>query len=63
MNKHGVLLDMQLDKIVFVPGRCSHWGAPKAKVKSDTPKGEALTPNEPLARPPKYQILKREAVP
>lgn len=26
MNKHGVLLDMLRDKILFVPGRCSHDG-------------------------------------
>ena len=26
MNKHGVLLDMLVDKILFVPGRCDHDG-------------------------------------
>lgn len=26
MNKHGVLLDMMVDKLLFVPGRCNHDG-------------------------------------
>ena len=26
MNKHGVLLDMLRDKLLFVPGRCTHDG-------------------------------------
>lgn len=26
MNKHGVLLDMLRDKLLFVPGRCEHDG-------------------------------------
>ena len=31
MNKHKVLLDMADDRIVFVPGRCDHTGAPTPK--------------------------------
>ncbi|KAL2036425.1 hypothetical protein N7G274_010858 [Stereocaulon virgatum] len=29
MNKHKVLLDMADDRIVFIPGRCDHTGAPQ----------------------------------
>ena len=28
MNKHKVLLDMADDRIIFLPGRCDHIGAP-----------------------------------
>ncbi|SLM39138.1 hypothetical protein LPUS_09608 [Lasallia pustulata] len=30
LNRHGVVLDMKSDNLTFVPGRCSHFGAPKA---------------------------------
>ena len=29
MNAHGVLLDMETDRLIFQPGRCSHPGAPR----------------------------------
>ena len=29
MRKHGVILDMSCDKIMFWPGHCTHPGAPK----------------------------------
>lgn len=31
MNKHKVLLDMADDRIIFLPGRCDHNGAPQIK--------------------------------
>ena len=34
MNKHKVLLDMADDRIVFLPGRCDHTGAPQARPKA-----------------------------
>ena len=37
MNAHGVLLDMQSDSLIFVPGRCSHPGAPDQYFASPHP--------------------------
>ena len=34
MNKHKVLLDMADDRIIFLPGRCDHTGAPQARPKA-----------------------------
>lgn len=41
MNKHKVLLDMADDRIVFVPGRCDHQGAPPPKRPASSMKVEA----------------------
>ena len=30
LNRHEVVLDMKFDRLIFVPGCCSHFGAPKA---------------------------------
>ena len=62
MNAHGVMLDMKYDRLVFEPGRCSHFGAPIAKpVVPTVSKVPASTP--PTAEVSKYRVLKREAVP
>ena len=34
MNKYKVLLDMADDRIVFLPSRCDHTGAPQARPKA-----------------------------
>ena len=62
MNAHGVMLDMKYDRLVFKPGRCSHFEAPIAKPVVPTAlKIPASAP--PTAEVPKYRVLKREAVP
>ena len=33
LNRHGVVLDMSMNKLIFVPGRCSHYGAPTDRPK------------------------------
>lgn len=56
MNKHGVLLDMLKDKVLFVPGRCCHEGN-----KASTPEELAFVP-PPTPLPP-AAILKRPPPP
>ena len=43
MRKHGVVIDMALDKIIFWPGHCSHPGAPKPLQKQETTKTPKTT--------------------
>lgn len=31
LNRHGVLLDMKTNELIFIPERCSHYGAPTKK--------------------------------
>ena len=63
MNKHGVLLDMKDDKIVFVPGRCTHWGATPPPALPLDPATRLAKPTNETPISPKYKILKREAIP
>ena len=34
MNRHMVVLDLMDDSIHFKPGRCSHWGSPRAEAEA-----------------------------
>ena len=58
MNKHEVLLDMLKDKILFVPGRCSHDGSKASSpedlafLSSHTSTQHAVIPRTVLKRPP-----------
>ncbi len=58
MNKHGVLLDMLQDKILFVPGRCDHDGNAASAAKNfnflppKAPMGTAVDQSDPEDNPP-----------
>ena len=63
LNRHGVVLDMKLDSLIFVPGRCSHFGSPKVL---EPPKPEPLeklpvsnSSKEDVPIPKVTKILKR----
>ena len=50
MNKHKVLLDMADDKIIFIPGRCDHSGAPTGGSTLDG-KSKFIEPERKLIEP------------
>ncbi|SLM36861.1 Reverse transcriptase domain [Lasallia pustulata] len=63
LNRHGVVLDMKLDSLIFVPGRCSHFGAPKV-LEPPNPKPLEKLPvsnssKEDIPIPKVTKILKR----
>ena len=76
MNKHGVILNMMYDKLIFVPDRCSHWGAPQTElncnsippIKSPSSIRASIDPSpsptvgQGFKSIPKYKILKRESI-
>ena len=55
MNKHKVMLDMADDRIIFIPGRCDHKGAPQ--VKPPTP-SMVVEVESNAAKPPKSTLRK-----
>ena len=55
MNKHKVMLDMANDRIIFIPGRCDHKGAPQ--VKPPTP-SMVVEVESNAAKPPKSTLRK-----
>ncbi len=55
MNKHGVVLDMMVDKILFVPGRCKHDGNAASDLSYLLPPATTPTSTTPkviLKKPP-----------
>ena len=54
MNARDVLLDMQSDSLIFVPGRCSHPGAPNQYFASTHPLSNLRITPAPKT-PPKLQ--------
>lgn len=64
LNRHGVLLDMLKDKLLFVPGRCNHDGNKVSSSEDltfvNTPKvtfsGPSTTPKAILKRPSKPSV-------
>lgn len=56
MNKHGVILDMKYDRLVYKSNRCTHSGATFNVTSKEAPEPAAPV----IKETPKYTVLKRK---